>query len=121
MNSTSPLMTIEKTCEESIHWTIRLLENAGINVLRTFDLQGARLAHPDCTCPHHGTEACDCQMSVLLVYQEGKSPASILIHGFQKTTWLYLVDSPEQPVDQNMDLLIRGVLAQTIPSSVENR
>jgi hypothetical protein len=121
MNSSSPLITIEITGQASIHWTIRLLEKAGLRVLPTFDLQEARLSHPDCTCPHHGTEACDCQMSVLLVYQAGQAPASILIHSFQETTWLYLVDTPEQPVDPEMERLLREVLAQTVPIPSENR
>jgi hypothetical protein len=119
MNSASPFVTIEKPSEETIYWTIQLLENAGLQVLRTFDLQEARLSHPDCPCPHHGTEACNCQMSVLLVYEGEQSPASILIHSFQEITCLYLIDTPEQPVDQNLDLLIREVLAQPVPSPVE--
>ncbi len=121
MNSVSPFVTIEKPGEETIYWTIRQLENAGLQVIRTFDLREARLSHPDCPCPHHGTEACNCQMSVLLIYQEEQSPASILIHSFLDTTWLYLVDTPEQPVDQNLDLLIREILTQPVPGSIENR
>jgi hypothetical protein len=121
MNSASPFVTIKKPGEATVDWTIHLLENAGLQVLRTFDLQEARLSHPDCPCPHHGTEACDCQMSVLLVYQAGQDPASILIHSFQETTWLYLVDTPEQPVDPKMELLIREVLVQTLSGPVENR
>ncbi len=121
MNSASPFVTIEKPGEETIYWTIRQLENAGLQVIRTFDLREARHSHPDCPCPHHGTEACDCQMSVLLIYQEEQSPASILIHSFLDTTWLYLVDTPEQPVDQNLDLLIREILTLPVPGSIENR
>ena len=119
MNSAPPFVTIEKPGEETICWTIQLLENAGLRVLRTFDLQEARLSHPECLCPHHGTDECDCQMSVLLVYQTNQSPASILIHSFQEKTQLYLVDTPEQPVDQKLDLLIREVLAQPIHESVK--
>lgn len=121
MNSASPFVTIKKPGEETIYWTIRQLENAGLQVIRTFDLREARLSHPDCPCPHHGTEACNCQMSVLLIYQEEQSPASILIHSFLDTTWLYLVDTPEQPVDQNLDLLIREILTLPVPGSIENR
>ena len=111
MNSASPFVTFGKPAEETICWTIQLLEKAGLQVLRTFDLREARLSHPDCPCPHHGTGDCNCQMSVLLVYGAGQSPASILVHSFQETTQLYLVDAPEQPVDQNLDGLIREVLA----------
>jgi len=111
MNSATHFVTIEKPGEEAIYLTTGLLENAGMRVIRTFDLRGARLSHPDCPCPHHGTEACDCQISVLLIYHNGQPPASLLIHSFQETTWLYLVNTPEQPVNQSLDLLIREILA----------
>ena len=120
MNSASPFATIEKPGEEIISWTIQLLEKAGLRVIRTFDLREARLSHPDCPCPHHGTELCDCQMSVLLIYHGANSPASLLIHSFQETTWLYLVDTPEQPVNHGLELLIREILSQPVPEAIEN-
>lgn len=120
MNSASPFVTIEKPGEETISGAIHLLENAGLQVIRTFDLQEARISHPNCPCPHHGTGACDCQISVLLIYHKGQQPASLLVHSFHRTTWFYLVDTPEQPVDQALDLLIHETLAQLVPSSIEN-
>jgi hypothetical protein len=113
-------MTIEKPGEESIYWTVQLLENAGLKVVRTFDLQGARLSHPDCPCPHHGTDTCDCRMSVLLIYQMDLAPVSLLIHSFKETTWLYLVDTPEQPVDQKISSLLREVLTKTVFRSISS-
>ncbi len=115
MNSTSPFITIKKTGEESMCWTIQQLENAGLRVVRTFDLQADSLTHSDCHCPHHGSEACNCQMSVLLVYKDAQSPASLLLHSFQETTWLYLVDTPEQHIDQNLGSWIRGALNHAVP------
>lgn len=121
MNAASPLVTIEKSAEEILCWIIQLLEIAGLQVVRTFDLQEARLLHSECTCPHHGTQACDCQMSVLLIYHGKQPPASLLIHSFQETTWLYLVDTPEQSVDQNLGSLIRESLTQAVPGSIQDR
>ncbi len=120
MYSTSPLATIGKTGEEAIPWSIKLLEKAGLLVVRTFDLQGARLAQKDCSCPHHGTQVCDCQISVLLIYHREHPPASILVHSFQETTWLYLVDTPEQPVDKALEMIIRQTMIQPDPSPIEN-
>jgi hypothetical protein len=120
MNSGSLFLTIEQPGEEAILWTIRLLENAGLRVLRTFDLRGARQSHPACPCPHHGTEACDCQMSVILIYTQDQSPASLLIHSFQETTWLYLVTTPGQPNQHRLDIMIREILAQPVPNVIEN-
>jgi hypothetical protein len=66
----------------------------------------------------HGTEACDCQMVILLIYAGGHTPASVLVHSFQKSTWLYLVDTAEQPVDQSLEMLIQETLIQ--PSLIKN-
>jgi hypothetical protein len=115
MYSTSRFVTIEKNCHEAIGWTIQQLSKAGLEVNRTFDLQEARVSHPDCPCPHHGSEICNCQINVLLVYQRAQPPASLLLHSFQETTWLYLVDTPAQPVSQDLVFLIHKVLTQPVP------
>jgi hypothetical protein len=54
-------------------------------------------------------------MSVLLIYHKDQPPASLLLHSFQETTWLYLVDTPAQPVRQDLAVLIRKVLTQPVP------
>ena len=91
-----------------------------MRVIRTFDLRETRLSQPDCPCPYHGTELCDCLISVLLIYHADKSPASLLVHSFQETTWVYLVDTPEQPVNPALNLLIREILSQPFPGQLEN-
>jgi hypothetical protein len=119
MNSTSPFLEIKKPGDETIRWATQMLEDASLQVIRTFDLKEARLSHPDCPCPHHGTEACNCQMSVLLIYQREHAPASLLVHSFQETTLLYLVDTPEQPITQKLASLIRRILVEPVPGPIE--
>ncbi len=113
MNFASPFVTIDRNGVESLSWTIRQLTRAGLQVNRTFDLREAALSQSECTCPQHGAEACNCQMSVLLIYQEGRAPATLLLHSYQERTWFYLVDIPEQPVGREMLGLIKGLL--TLP------
>lgn len=67
--------------------------------MRTFDLQDARVGAGECPCPEHGTEKCNCQMIVVLIYGQGKQPATLVLHGSDERTWLSLVNSPVQPVD----------------------
>ena len=70
------------------------LEDASMRVYRSFDLRTARNVSNTCSCADHGTDACDCQMVVLLVYREQGAPATVVLHGHQGRTWLQLVDAP---------------------------
>jgi hypothetical protein len=67
----------------------------GMKVIRSFDLQTARAAHVDCTCPHHGKDECDCQLVVLLVYDDQGTPITLVAHGKDNKTHFALVDPPE--------------------------
>ena len=66
--NTSPFLSINHPSDEALQWTKQQLLQAGLRSIQTFDLHTARLALHDCPCPNHGTEECDCQMVVLLVY-----------------------------------------------------
>lgn len=92
----SQLLTIECTCDEAVQWTTESLENAGLRVTNSFDLQSTRTASYPYTCPHHGTADCDCQMVVLLVYGSDNRPATLVTHGHDGQTWLSLVETAEQ-------------------------
>jgi len=80
--------------DEATAWVTLGLEEAALQVYRSFDLRSARAVSGTCACPYHGTDACDCQMVVLLVYQEQGTPATIVLHGHQGRTWIQLVDAP---------------------------
>ncbi len=120
MSSTLPLMIIEQACGEAISWVIQELTGNGLQTLRTFDLQAAQHGHTEqvntehvntCRpCPHHGTGPCDCQMIVLLVYQGNRPPLSLVAHGYNERTWLFLVDTPQQRADPHLEATIRQVL-----------
>jgi hypothetical protein len=111
MTSTSPFVILRRPCDEAVPWAARKLEHAGFQTMRTFDLRAARLAHLDCPCPHHGTEQCDCQMVVLLVYQENIPPTTLVIHGSEETSWFYLINTPQQPSGQLLEKNIQEALS----------
>jgi hypothetical protein len=97
-----PLYSLNKSCEEAIEDLTRRLKEANFQVVRTFDLQTARIpvsVERLCACPHHGTKACGCQLVVLLVYAESPTPTSLVVHGHKERTWFELVDTPEQRAD----------------------
>jgi hypothetical protein len=75
----------------------------GLQVTRSFDFQVARSTHLDCSCPHHGTSRCDCQMVVLLIYGERSIPATLVIHSRNGQTELSLVDTPDLRMDTGLE------------------
>lgn len=106
-----PFLILEQPCDEAIAWITRQVNGAGLQIMRTFDLQAARHDPADCPCPHHGTDQCDCQMVVLLVYGDDHQPVSLVAHSHDGKTWFSLVDTPQQRADPRLEATIRQTLA----------
>lgn len=91
-----------------------LLQGADLHVVRSFDLQVARqaLLEPSyCPCPHHGTERCNCQYLVLLIYGERAEPVTLTVHGHDDRTDLSIesIGSIDQrELEQRLRQLIAG-------------
>lgn len=92
----SPILSVTQTCSDALQWTKEQLRRAGLRPVQTFDLNAARTGLHECACPNHGTEACDCQMVILLVYGETPEPLTLILHGNNGQTWFSIVDSPRQ-------------------------
>jgi len=84
----SPFLSIDHSCDETLKWSKEQLTQAGLHPIQTFDLQVARIGLHDCPCPYHGTDECDCQLVVLLVYGDTDKPETLILHGNGETTWL---------------------------------
>ncbi len=97
MNSLPPFFSADRPYDEVLPRLKQQLGRAGLRVMQTFDL---RLTSPlklgYCPCPHHGTDQCDCQLIVLLVYGKEGRPVSLILHGNDRQTWLSLIDHPGQ-------------------------
>lgn len=111
MNESKPLLILEGSCSDAAAWLIRLVSDAGLHVLRTFDLQDSRHAPAKCPCPHHGTGKCDCQMVVLLIYGAGSQPVSLVSHCHDGRAWISMVDSLQQPADPELKAAIQRALS----------
>ncbi len=123
MSTLLPFSTLEGTYEQVEIQVRQRLASAGFRVVPSFDLHVARLAHPDCSCPHHGTDQCTCQMVILLVYGKQESPATLVIHGQDGKTWLSLATPLETPSRQALEASVRKslmVLNVDEPASVGN-
>lgn len=110
MNDAYPFLVLEQPCNEATAWVIRQISDAGLQVLRTFDLQDARHDPAECSCPYHGSEQCGCQMVVLLIYGDNYQPVSLVAHSHGNRTWFSLVDTPQQRADPHLQRAIRQAL-----------
>lgn len=110
MSSISPFLSLNSSCDQTLQVIKRQLLQAGLRTVQTFDLHTARLALHGCSCPNHGTEECDCQMIVLLVYGEVVEPASLILHGRDGQTRVSFTDNPLQRADEKLVARIRWAL-----------
>ncbi|OGO64142.1 MAG: hypothetical protein A2Z45_09805 [Chloroflexi bacterium RBG_19FT_COMBO_55_16] len=120
MNQTIPLVDLLMDCEAAVAQVSRQLIDYGLQVMRSFDLQTARSAHTHCTCPHHGTDLCDCQLVVLLVYGHPSGPGTLVAHGRGCQTQVALVHSPQQSLDADLENSIRRALSFSESSQLKN-
>jgi hypothetical protein len=97
------------------------LTSSGLRVVRSFDLQSACASMPDQPCPHHRDAPCDCQMVVLLVYGEGCSPASLVLHSHRGVTDIDLVESPNNQPDKELVEIIHSAFKAILNTVVFQR
>lgn len=116
----SPFLSVPQSCDETTGWLKQRLSKIGLRVMQTFDLHDARLGLEDCPCPHHGTNQCDCQMVVLLVYGNTSKPATLILHSFEGQTQISLTDRPGQRADVGMATAILRALDVKKPLSVSS-
>ena len=96
MSQATYLLTLNLDSKNAVKRMMNRLIADGMQVIRSFDLQTAKAAHVECTCPHHGKDECDCQMVVLLVYDDQGTPLTLVAHGKDNKTHFALVDPPKQ-------------------------
>jgi len=110
MFHSTPLVTRSGIFQGTFSWTIEILSKIGMQVVPSFDLQVARASQTNCTCPHHGSAQCSCQMVVLLIYQDGKPPVTLVLHGYDGRTEISLVESINPRVDPTQVVAIHAAL-----------
>ena len=116
MSTLSPFLSIDSPCDQALQITKTKLSQAGLRSVQTFSLNTARLGLHNCCCPNHGTDACDCQMIVLLVYGEVAEPATLILHGNNGQTWISIANPVVQREDAKLVGRIRNVLENIKPA-----
>lgn len=115
MSSLLPFLVLDQTCDQVLAWVNEKLTSPGFRVVQTFNLQVARLAHPECPCPHHGTDECNCQMVVLLIYGKQDDPATLVIHGQEHRSWVSVAGPVGKRSSQHFEITIRHTLISQLP------
>jgi len=118
MTTLSPFLSSDSTCDEALKVTKTKLAQAGLRTVQTFNLNTARLGVDNCSCPNHGTEDCNCQMIVLLVYGESAEPATLILHGNDGKTWISVTDDPLHPTAKTLIASIRRALENLVAADV---
>jgi len=124
----SPFLSVNHSCDEAMQWANEQLLRAGLRPVQTFDLHTARNGLQDCPCPNHGTNECDCQLVVMLVYGKTEavstlpavvntSPVTLILHGNDGQTWLSIAEGPHQRTDMKLTAEIKQVL-EKVPVSI---
>lgn len=105
------LLQVNMDCTKTASLAVEKLQAASFQVVQTFDLQTARSTHSNCSCPHHGTDLCDCQMLIFLVYGNDVNPITLLFHGRDQHTKIYWAIQPGQRVKPELELKIWNTIA----------
>ena len=92
----APLIKLNCIGDEAVSKVTDILNETGLRVMVSFDSHHVRAIGSRPVCPHHGTADCDCQVVILLVYDEGQQPATLLAHGQDGETWISLAAAPGQ-------------------------
>jgi hypothetical protein len=117
MSALLPFLALNQSRDQAEAWVTEKLTNVGLRVVETFDLQVARSAHPERPCPHHGSDECNCQLVVLLVYGKQDDPATLVLHGQGGNTWISLATPIETRAHQNLESSVRHILIHRFSDS----
>ena len=107
------LMTMNLAAEEAVGLIKQALNEAGLQVHSSFDLRSSRTIATNCLCQQNGTTVCDCQMVVLLLYGLGTHPTTLVVHSYNRQTWLTLDDRMgERPSTTILSLIRQAITAK---------
>lgn len=104
------LAVLPEDTNEVVDLLSQELPKSDLQITRSFDLQATRAVHAGCSCPHHGTEQCTCQLIVLLVYEGQNPPITLVLEGRDGQTWVSRVSTPGEKILPHILDLIRTTL-----------
>jgi hypothetical protein len=107
MFQTTHLLTVPACSHHVVEVLDKVLRDAGLSVVPSFDLQAAKATISPCTCPHHGSALCDCQMIVLLIYEGREKPVTLIAHGQDRKTHIGVINGPDRGDSSRVEAIIQ--------------
>lgn len=114
VNTLDPFTSINCPYKEVLLQVKQQLSEAGLRVLQTFELVNAHMDPADCPGRHDGTDECDCQIGVFLIYGEPAEPVSLILHGNDGQSWLSFLDNAHEKVDPRLQSTLEQALHPTL-------
>ena len=111
MNKRTNLLTLSLESSKAVQFLMERFAADGLQVKRSFDLRAAMADQSNCPCPHHGEFECDCQLIVLLVYDEPGAPLTLIAHGKDNTTHFALANPAEHEQEGKLKTKILQAIA----------
>jgi hypothetical protein len=111
MYHTSHILSTHADSQLFVDLLVEGLTGAGLPVVQSFDFQLGKSLHSQCTCPHHGSQLCDCQMVMLLIYDLESQPVTLVVHGQDGKVHLGLVRNQERQSEEGIRNLVRSILS----------
>ncbi len=104
-----PLFVLDQNCQDITSRIVHEVEKAGMQALRSFDLDAVRSSSQGFCCPIHGTNVCTCHLVILLILSRQRGSLTVILEGSDQQTSVYLDSGqgiPEEQVDPSLTVAL---------------
>jgi hypothetical protein len=115
-----PIGVIDAPCAQFVEPLKNALAEVDLSAFQSFDLQSTRALHEGCTCPHHGTSQCSCELVVLLVYGRAADPVSLVLDGRDGQTYIFIADDTRTDASSAIFCTIERAVQTAAARQAEN-
>lgn len=105
-----PLFVLQQNCLVITERIIQEVKKAGMQTMRSFDLDLVRASSQSFCCPIHGTSGCTCQLVILLILMRERGYVTLILEGSDRQTSVYL-DTGQGAMEEQVDLSLTAALS----------
>lgn len=109
-----PLLVVDIQCSRLIEPIKSSLIVKGLWTFESFDLRSTRAFHEGCSCPHHGTNECTCELVVLLVYHAVGEPISMVLDGRDDQTFVFVTGEGKDAIPASAVEIIENSIRKAV-------